>query len=127
MLQVSRRGSVQDVSELSRQEDRALRQAFGRFGDPEARAAGAAVVHRYQRAGAGCWLLCDCLGRVDWPPALIPVAEAHIRRHYDPPWPAWVACTAPQGVATIAELLLKAPSELNLRPVTGNDLLHREG
>ena len=40
---------------------------------------------------------------------------------------AWVACTAPQGVATSAELLLKAPSELNLRPVTGNDLLHREG
>jgi len=49
MLQVSRRGSVQDVSELSTQEDRALRQAFGRFGDPEARAAGAEVVHRYQR------------------------------------------------------------------------------
>lgn len=87
MLQVSRRGSVQDVAELSGQEDRALRQAFGRFGDPEARAAGAEVVHRYQRAGAGSWLLCDCLGRVEWPPALIPVAEAHIRRHYDPPWP----------------------------------------
>ena len=40
---------------------------------------------------------------------------------------AWVACTTPQGVATTAELLLKAPSELNFRPVTGNDLLHREG
>ena len=39
----------------------------------------------------------------------------------------WTACTTPQGVATTAELLLKAPSELNLRPVTGNDLLHREG
>ena len=39
----------------------------------------------------------------------------------------WSACTAPQGVATNAELLLKAPSELNLRPVTGSDLLHREG
>ncbi len=39
----------------------------------------------------------------------------------------WSACTAPQGVATTSELLLKAPSELNLRPVTGNDLLHREG
>ena len=39
----------------------------------------------------------------------------------------WSACTASQGVATTAELLLKAPSELNLRPVTGNDLLHREG
>ncbi len=39
----------------------------------------------------------------------------------------WTACTTPQGVNTTAELLLKAPSELNLRPVTGNDLLHREG
>ncbi len=39
----------------------------------------------------------------------------------------WTACTATQGVATNSELLLKAPSELNLRPVTGNDLLHREG
>ena len=40
---------------------------------------------------------------------------------------AWVACAIPPGVAVTAELLLKAPSELNLRPVTGNDLLHREG
>ena len=39
----------------------------------------------------------------------------------------WTDCTAPQGVTTTSELLLKAPSELNLRPVTGNDLLHREG
>ena len=39
----------------------------------------------------------------------------------------WSVCTAPQGVTTTSELLLKAPSELNLRPVTGNDLLHREG
>ena len=38
----------------------------------------------------------------------------------------WTACTAPQGVAITSELLLKAPSELNLRPVTGSDLLHRE-
>ena len=39
---------------------------------------------------------------------------------------AWIACTTPQGVVTTAELLFKAPSELNLRPITGNDLLHRE-
>ena len=38
----------------------------------------------------------------------------------------WTACTAPQHVTTTSELLLKAPSELNLRPVTGSDLLHRE-
>ena len=39
----------------------------------------------------------------------------------------WTACTTPHGVATTSELLLKAPFERNLRPVTGNDLLHREG
>jgi hypothetical protein len=39
----------------------------------------------------------------------------------------WTACAIPQGVAATSELLLKAPSELNFRPVTGNDLLHREG
>jgi len=38
----------------------------------------------------------------------------------------WTACTAPQGVTTTSELLLKAPSEMNLRPVTVSDLLHRE-
>ncbi len=39
----------------------------------------------------------------------------------------WTACTAPASVTTTSELLLKAPSELNFRPVTGSDLLHREG
>lgn len=39
----------------------------------------------------------------------------------------WIACTAPQGVTVTAEPLLKAPSELNLRPVVGEDLLHRQG
>jgi len=39
----------------------------------------------------------------------------------------WTACTTVQGVATTSELLIKAPSELNLRPVTGSDLLHQEG
>jgi hypothetical protein len=39
----------------------------------------------------------------------------------------WTACTTVQGVSTTSELLIKAPSELNLRPVTGNDLLHKEG
>lgn len=38
----------------------------------------------------------------------------------------WTACTAPQHVTTTSELLLKAPSELILRPVTGSDLFHRE-
>lgn len=39
----------------------------------------------------------------------------------------WVACTIAYGAITTVELLLKAPSELNLRPITGSDLLHREG
>lgn len=88
MLSVTRRGDVQDVRELSAQEDRALRRAFGRLPEPDARMAGAAVLRRYKRLGAGCWVLCDCLGDVSRPPALVPVSETHIRRHYDPPWPA---------------------------------------
>ncbi len=87
MLQVSRRSGVQDKRALAPQEDQALRRAFGRYAEPEARAAGAAVVHRYQRAGSGGWILCDCLGQVERPPALIPVAEAHIRCYHEPPWP----------------------------------------
>ncbi len=39
----------------------------------------------------------------------------------------WTDCTIVQGVSTTSELLIKAPSELNLRPITGNDLLHKEG
>ncbi len=39
---------------------------------------------------------------------------------------AWTACTAPPHVTITSELLLKAPSELNLRSVTGSDLLHKE-
>ena len=38
----------------------------------------------------------------------------------------WTACTAPESVTTTFELLLKTPSEMNLRPVTGSDLLHKE-
>ena len=39
---------------------------------------------------------------------------------------AWIACTPQQGVGLSAELLLKAPSELNLRSVKRGELLHRE-
>ena len=38
----------------------------------------------------------------------------------------WTVCTASQGVTTSSELLLKTPSELNLRPITESDLLHKE-
>jgi len=46
------------------------------------------LIRRYQRVGAGCWILCDCLSAGDRPPVLVPVSEAHIRRHYEHPWPA---------------------------------------
>ena len=39
---------------------------------------------------------------------------------------AWIACAAQSNVATAAELLLKTPAELNLRPLRGSDLLHRD-
>lgn len=88
MLRLTRRGEVADVRELAADEDLALRRAFGRYGSPEERATGAGVIRRYQHSGAGRWFLCDCLGNVPRPPALIPVTEDHIRRHTEAPWPA---------------------------------------
>jgi hypothetical protein len=38
----------------------------------------------------------------------------------------WTVCDAPPGITTTSALLLKAPSELNLRPVTAADLVHKE-
>ena len=37
----------------------------------------------------------------------------------------WLPCLHQQDVVTSAEVLLKAPSELNLGAITGNDLLHK--
>jgi len=87
MLRICRKGEVEGGQTLGAEEDLALRQAFGRFARPEARAAGAAVVRRYQHLGFGNWILCDCLGPGRRPPALVPVLESFIRRHTDPPWP----------------------------------------
>jgi len=70
VLKVSRRGAMENVRDLSVQEDQALRWAFGRSAEPDARAAGAAVIRRYQRVGAGSWILCDCRGAGETPPAL---------------------------------------------------------
>jgi hypothetical protein len=39
---------------------------------------------------------------------------------------AWMTCTSPLNVTTTAELLLKSPSEMNLRPIAGGDLLYQE-
>ena len=87
MLKLCRRGGVEDARDLSAAENQALRRAFGRFATPGQRAAGAAVVRAWQHRGVGSWFLCDCLGDDRRPPALVPVAESHIRRHQDYPWP----------------------------------------
>ena len=87
MLKVCRKGDVEGGQALTAEEDRALRHAFGRFGRPEARSAGAAVVRRYQHLGFGNWFHCDCEESGGRPPALIPVLESYLRRHTDPGWP----------------------------------------
>ena len=88
MLRLTRRGEVAELRDLTADEDLALRRAFGRYGRVEDRTVGAAVVRRHQHSGAGRWFLCDCLGDVPRPPALVPVTEDHIRRHVEAPWPA---------------------------------------
>ena len=65
-----------------------MRQAFGRYGQGAARAAGAAVVQRYQHVAGGHWFYCDCRGDAARPPALIPVLERFVRRHEEAGWPA---------------------------------------
>jgi hypothetical protein len=52
MLKVTRRGKVEGLRDLSAHEDRALRDAFGRWPEPRARPASAAVVQAHQRFGA---------------------------------------------------------------------------
>jgi hypothetical protein len=42
----------------------------------------------------------------------------------------WAVCTPSRGVRDqriAVELLEKTPSDLNLRPVTGEDLVHKQG
>ncbi len=91
MLRVTRRGRIEQVRDLMLDEDRALRRAFGCGAEEEARPAGAAVVRAHQHQKGGQWFLCDCLGEVAYPPALVPVAELHVRRHVEPPWPEHAA------------------------------------
>ena len=70
------------------EEDDLLRKAFGRYGGSfAARLDAIRVVARYQQHGSGKWLLCDCRPGAERPPALIPVAMTHIRRHEDARWP----------------------------------------
>ena len=87
MLQVMRRGRPEECHPLSVGEDKALRRAFGRYGEDEARPDGADVVREHQSARGGQWFVCDCLGDVRLAPVLVPVAEMHVRRHVEAPWP----------------------------------------
>lgn len=91
MLFVAPKGQVEPAIPLTAEEERLLRRAFGRFADPALRPAAANVVRRWQVDGPGHWILCDCLGPLidrGFPPALVPVAEAHLRRHVHGAWPA---------------------------------------
>jgi hypothetical protein len=89
VLRVAPKGEVAAATSLRQEEDRILRSAFGRFGGrAEAREAAAPIVRHYQQLGAGWWFLCDCRAGAERPPALVPVAETHIRRHQDERWPA---------------------------------------
>lgn len=88
MLRTASKGEVSPASFVSLREDRLLREAFGRYGGAaEPRAAAALVVRDYQQLGAGRWFLCDCRPDAERPPALVPVAQTHIRRHQDARWP----------------------------------------
>ena len=93
MLRAVAKGETSGAKALSPEEDRTLRVAFGRYGGRlEDRAAGAAIVGRYQQLGAGYWFLCDCRPEAERPPALVPVLQTHIRRHHeDARWPAHAA------------------------------------
>ena len=88
MLRVAPKGEVALATSLPLGEDRILRAAFGRFGgQPKGREAAVPVVRHYQQLGSGSWFLCDCRPGAERPPALVPVAETHIRRHQDQRWP----------------------------------------
>ncbi|ATR19614.1 hypothetical protein CTJ15_04465 (plasmid) [Roseomonas sp. FDAARGOS_362] len=74
---------------LDAEEDAVLRAAFGRFGSERARSRGAEVVRRHQQQAR--WFFCDCRPDRVRPPALVPVAESHVRRHSEEPWAEHVA------------------------------------
>ena len=85
MLELICRGRSEGRQVLSL--DEALRRAFGRYARLAARPAGERVVRQRQPERGGQWFACDCLGPVPFPPVLVPVAEAHVRRHVEGPWP----------------------------------------
>ncbi len=71
---------AQAVGRLARGEYKALVAAFAQAGAmPAEHGRGATVVRMYQQQRR--WFGCDCLGGGEGTPILVPVAEAHIRRH----------------------------------------------
>jgi hypothetical protein len=92
MLHVAPKGQTAPAIPLPAYEDALLRAAFGRYGGhPIARQEAARVVRYHQHIDAGRWFLCDCRPDMPRPPALVPVAQNHIRRHEDARnarWPA---------------------------------------
>lgn len=90
MLAATVKGRTEPAIPLSADDDRLLRQAFGRFARRDRREAAAAIVRRLQTTGPGHWVLCDCLGDQasgHRPPALVMVNETHVRRHVSEYWP----------------------------------------
>jgi hypothetical protein len=89
MLSIAPKGKTSPATPLSRREDQLLRRAFGRYAVFAERVPAADIVKRVQDSGPGHWILCDCLGSSgeDRPPALVPVASSHIRRHTNVCWP----------------------------------------
>ena len=85
--EVMRRGRPDECRSLSASEDHALRRAFGRFAEAEARRDGACVLREHQAARGGQWFACDCRTQGGLFPVLVPVAEAYVRRHVEAPWP----------------------------------------
>lgn len=88
MLRVAPKGNSACAVPVAPEEDRVLRLAFGRYGGrAAARATAAPVVAHYQQLGGGQWFLCGCRPEAERPPALVPIAQTHIRRHEDARWP----------------------------------------
>jgi len=84
MLHASSKGETDGAVDLAPEEDRLLREAFGRYGgSARARSSAAPVVARFQQLGSGRWFLCDCRPGTDRPPALVPVPQTHMRCHQD--------------------------------------------
>ena len=81
ILRVALKREVAGATPLLAEEDRLLREAFGRYGGTErARIEAAPIVRRLQTTDRGHWVHCDCRPGLPAPPILVPVEERHLRR-----------------------------------------------